>query len=102
MVSGLNLNTDNNEIMRLLAQANAQGFEQAFPGGTIDIDKLPQALRDKIEQQRDVFLAEGGDADQSDSEAEIKKFSELLGQELRNVPGAPPGFDPQLLIDWIM
>jgi hypothetical protein len=99
MVTALNLNSDPNEIWKLLA--NQQNWGDFFSGGQIDIGKLPASLRQKIEAKKSEFLEEG-DPDQIDTQNEIEKFAKLLGQEMKNIPGLPPGFDPQLLIDWIL
>src|SRR5688572_25073058 len=97
MVSGLNTDFGNWNLRQM---NNPLGWAQAFPEGEIDISKLPPALRQKIEAQRANFGE--GDKDKIDTQDEVRKFAELLGQELQNTPGAPPGFDPQLLIDWVL
>jgi hypothetical protein len=99
VVQGATLN--NNELWRHLLQYNPDGWSQAFPEGQIDLERLPPELRAKVEAKRAELLADG-DPDRIDTENEVRKFAELLGTELNNIPGAPPGFDPQLLIDWIM
>src|SRR5262245_50498723 len=99
MVNALSPASDPNDIWRTLA--SVYGWQNIFADG-VQLDQLPPELRRKIQARKAELLQEGGDRDKIDTENEIKKFAELLGTELKNIPGMPPGFDPQLLVDYLL